>query len=141
MGRDLRPGQLEELLEALRDWSSRISLVLDALDGKIADIELNDARSKEILADYDLFQAIITEILSSRYGNNPNPATRGARRGDRESGPHLSQTQAVFEDMEVDPVSPSSPTGGGSSQNTRKKPASSGASGGTNARKCVRRGP
>jgi hypothetical protein len=117
-------------------------LVLDALDGKIADIELNDARSKEILADHDLIrQATVTEILSSRYGNNPNLVTGGAKRGDRERGPHLSQTQAVFEDMEVDPVSPSSPTGGGSSHNTRKKPASSGASGGTNARKRVRGGP
>jgi hypothetical protein len=75
--------------------------------------ELNDARSKEILADHDLIrQAIVTEILSFRYGNNPNPVTRGTKIGDRQSGPHPSQTQAVFEDMEVDPVSPSSPTGG-----------------------------
>jgi hypothetical protein len=55
MGQDLRPGQLEELLEALQDWSafydgfglgidclvssrsSRIPLALDALDGKIGD--------------------------------------------------------------------------------------------------------
>jgi COP9 signalosome complex subunit 7 len=163
MGRDLRPGQLEELLGALQDWyvgfeppsdstlivmvvsfrSSRISTVLDALDGKIADIELNDNRSKEILADHDLArQTTVTEILSTRFGNNPLAAFASTRKGDREKPYFGSLSQSVFEEMEVDLVSPSSPpAGGSSSQNTRKKPASSSVSGGPNARKRVRGGP
>jgi len=67
MGRDLRPGQLEELLGALKHWSEQTSQVINALDTKMTQIAAHHEQQKIDTVTYDLQRnEILTEIANAR---------------------------------------------------------------------------
>jgi len=77
LGRDLRPGQLEDLLGALRDWSNRTASVLGALDTKLSEIESTEKQTRDYLVAYDLNrQATINEILIAQQQQQHAIATQ-----------------------------------------------------------------
>ncbi|KAG9011397.1 hypothetical protein FRB90_007342 [Tulasnella sp. 427] len=60
MGRDIRPGQLEELLAALKSWSSQTEQVINALDTKLTQIAAHQDQEK---ADGESFVAHRNHML------------------------------------------------------------------------------
>ncbi|KAF8329116.1 uncharacterized protein EI90DRAFT_3063226 [Cantharellus anzutake] len=119
MGRDLRPGQLEELLGALQDWSNRTKEVLDSLDSAIAEAVANAAQKTENQKEWETVrQATVTELVTAKTG---------IPKGRRE------------EAMDVDIV----PSASSSGVHSRRKPTAveTGSSAASNARKRHRGGP
>ncbi len=118
MGRDIRPGQLEELLGALRDWSNRTKEVLTTIDVTISHADVHAAQKAENQKEWERArQATVTELVQVKMG-----PTKGRDRRDEEP-------------MDVDVTG----------AHTRRKPTSGGVEGGlnaaTNARKRHRGGP
>jgi len=120
MGRDLRPGQFEELLVALRDWSNRTKEVLDTIDVTISHAEVHAARKVENRKEWErVRQATVLELIPGKTG----PVRGRDRRED--------------ELMDVDVTGPHprrKPTSGGGG-------AEGGSNAATNARKRHRGGP
>jgi len=120
MGRDLRPGQLEELLGALTDWSNRTKEVLATIDVTISHADVHAAQKAEKQKEWEKArQATVTElILQAKLGS-----VKGRDRRDEET-------------MDVDVTL---------GAHSRRKPTSGGFEGGsnaaTNARKRHRGGP
>ncbi|KAG8904688.1 hypothetical protein FRB99_001329 [Tulasnella sp. 403] len=60
MGRDLRPGQLDQLLAALKNWSQQTSQVIEALDTKLIQIATHQDQQRQ---DADLYNNHRAELL------------------------------------------------------------------------------
>ncbi|KAG8936928.1 hypothetical protein FRC02_010018 [Tulasnella sp. 418] len=103
MGRDLRPGQLAEILGALKNWSKQTSDAITLLDNKINEIA---AQKMQDAADAELYEnaknAVLTDILLTKKANT--------KRGfDAPSG---GKSAPIYDD-EMDVDSPIERGGGG----------------------------
>ncbi|KAF6751403.1 hypothetical protein DFP72DRAFT_1034223 [Ephemerocybe angulata] len=97
MGRDVEPGKVGELLEALRSWASTTAEVLTTLDAKITAIANEAATTKTLQGEYDrALQQTLKEVHdrqnnkgagSSSGGNyTSHRRERAERERDREMG-------------------------------------------------------
>ncbi|KAG8984120.1 hypothetical protein FRB95_006244 [Tulasnella sp. JGI-2019a] len=78
MGRDLRPGQLEEILAALKDWSQSTAEVIAALDTKLTQIAAHVAQQK---LDQETFILQRNETLQEVAAINARHRKRGGGGG------------------------------------------------------------
>ncbi|KAG8871552.1 hypothetical protein FRB97_008583 [Tulasnella sp. 331] len=78
MGRDLRPGQLEEILAALKDWSQSTAQVIAALDTKLLQIDAHVAQQK---LNQETFILQRNEILHDIASSNNKHRKRGGGGG------------------------------------------------------------
>ncbi|KAK9703474.1 hypothetical protein K7432_010705 [Basidiobolus ranarum] len=75
MGRDLRPGQLDQMLEILTSWSSSSSDILRSIDDKIA--QIRDASKASIRAQEEhenKVERITSDIKNSSRSNKASEA-------------------------------------------------------------------
>ncbi|KIO23182.1 hypothetical protein M407DRAFT_244880 [Tulasnella calospora MUT 4182] len=147
MGRDIRPGQLEQLLAALKDWSSQTEQVINALDTKLTQIVAHQDQQR---LDTDLFigqrsQMLIEVALQKKMAKRSN--TGGGSVADM--GAMAGERGGSIDDMDIDSGSAVQQPGGGGFGSSffglmdRKKKSApggpsgsaSGASGPGNARK------
>jgi len=71
MGRDLEPGKLEAMLDALKNWASTTSSVLATLDAQIISISNQTAASKAHKEEHDAHvQFVIKEVNDKKDSNN-----------------------------------------------------------------------
>jgi len=81
MGRDLEPGKLEQILDALKDWASTTSAVLVTLDDKINSIAADTAATKLNRQEHE---RILQQNLKDVYDKQKEKSLGGAmanRRG------------------------------------------------------------
>ncbi|KDQ17544.1 hypothetical protein BOTBODRAFT_29719 [Botryobasidium botryosum FD-172 SS1] len=116
MGRDLRPGQLEQLHVALQSWSQRTAEVLSALDAKITEVSNLEAATKAQQEEYEQHRlGLITDIQKA--------PTQGKQSGGAPSGP-LRLKESQDDAMDWDPT----PSLGGPDRGGKKKAPASGPS-------------
>ncbi|KAG8895438.1 hypothetical protein FRC01_012363, partial [Tulasnella sp. 417] len=109
MGRDIRPGQLEQLHAALKSWSSQTEQVINALDTKLTQIVAHQDQQR---LDTDLFIAQRSQMLievavqkkmakRSNTGGSVTDMGMGGERG------------GSIDDMDIDSGSAAQQPGGG----------------------------
>jgi len=117
MGRDLRPGQLEQLHVALQNWSQRTADVLSALDAKITEVSNLEAAAKAQQEQYEQHrQGVINEIQKA--------PTQGKQGGGGAAGTSRMQKESQDDAMDWDPT----PSFGGPDRGGKKKVPPSGPS-------------
>ncbi|KAF6742897.1 hypothetical protein DFP72DRAFT_1021566 [Ephemerocybe angulata] len=88
MGRDVEPGKVDELLEALRSWASTTAEVLTTLDAKITAIANEAATTKTLQGEYDRALQQTLKEVHDRQNN------KGA--GSSSGGNHTSVGSSSF---------------------------------------------
>lgn len=138
MGRDIRPGQLEQLLAALKSWSSQTEQVIDALDTKLTQIAAHQDQQK---LDTELFigqrnQMLIEVALQKKLTKRSNT---GSGVADINSMINERGGGGSIDDMDIDSGSAVQQPGGGgggglgSFFGLKKKSAPGGPSGSSNS--------
>ncbi|KAF7726203.1 hypothetical protein EC973_009001 [Apophysomyces ossiformis] len=78
MGRDLRPGQMEETLMGLKQWSANTHALLEALDNKIQSIQETTVASKKEREEYGRkVEQLRKEIRSKKSTDEEQKKGRG----------------------------------------------------------------
>ncbi|KAF5385574.1 hypothetical protein D9757_006731 [Collybiopsis confluens] len=107
MGRDLEPGKVDALLNALKDWASTTSAVLATLDSQISSIASQTAAAKLEKAEYEAHvQQLIKEIndkkeTSSSSSNYPPASASSGGSALRKVFSHVNQSSGG-DRMDVD---------------------------------------
>ncbi|KAF5339421.1 hypothetical protein D9611_009869 [Ephemerocybe angulata] len=78
MGRDVEPGKVDELLEALRSWASTTAEVLTTLDAKITAIANEAATTKTLQGEYDrALQQTLKEVHDRQNNKGAGSSSGG----------------------------------------------------------------
>ncbi|KAG8939036.1 hypothetical protein FRC00_014239, partial [Tulasnella sp. 408] len=110
MGRDIRPGQLEQLLAALKSWSSQTEQVINALDTKLTQIVAHQDQQK---LDTELFvgqrnqmliEVAVQKKMAKRSNTGGSVADIAAMAGERGGS---------IDDMDIDSGAAVQQPGGG----------------------------
>ncbi|EJD54954.1 hypothetical protein AURDEDRAFT_109484 [Auricularia subglabra TFB-10046 SS5] len=92
VGRDLPPGELQGVLDALREWSQRTAAVLAALDTQIKAIADLDTASKLGLEEHEKRRdTLLAELVAQKQAKKSSTL-----------GPLLSSERASGDQMDVD---------------------------------------
>ncbi|KAH7881620.1 uncharacterized protein C8R40DRAFT_1157847 [Lentinula edodes] len=117
MGRDLEPGKVEAMLNALRDWASTTSAVLATLDSQISTISAQTDFDQKQKEDYEVHvQQIIKEVNDKKESNSSYPLSSGTRRLQGQN------TTGSGDRMDVDEPEVQGLVSGGSKGKNRKAP-------------------
>jgi len=99
MGRDLRPGQLEQLLNALKNWSGQTAQVIATLDSKLTQIAQQQDELQQNSEAYNQHRHDLLIEIAEQKRKNPRKGTGGSLMND--------------DDMDVDgPISNDRGSGG-----------------------------
>ncbi|KAJ3832518.1 hypothetical protein F5878DRAFT_570651 [Lentinula raphanica] len=81
MGRDLEPGKVEAMLNALKDWASTTSAVLSTLDSQLASLSSQTASNKERREEYEVRVQHLMKEINNKKDAAPPYSTRRAMPG------------------------------------------------------------
>ncbi|KAJ4485260.1 hypothetical protein J3R30DRAFT_1333923 [Lentinula aciculospora] len=118
MGRDLEPGKVEAMLNALKDWASTTSAVLATLDSQISSIASQTAFAKKEKDNYEAHvEQVIKEVSDKKESNSSYPSSSSGMRR-----PLGSQSQNTTDRMDVDEPEVQGSGASGSKGKNRKAP-------------------
>ena len=80
MGRDLAPGELEQILDLLRGWAGRTKEVVSVLDQKIESIKENEKKKAKDEEEYlESLTERLKEVVANAARNGNGSGNKGGR--------------------------------------------------------------
>lgn len=99
MGRDLEPGKLEQILDALKDWASTTSAVLVTLEDKINSIAADTSATRLNKQEHE---RVLQKNLKEVYDKQKEKSLGGAMASRRGPVPHAERENMMMDVDEAD---------------------------------------